>query len=295
MIGLDGSRMRGIWLSLLMSVLVCLLLPRPQRFTIQAQVINSFTKYPTASDYFAKDIPILKALAQSYYLEGVRTLAAKPGPAMEKLINSYKTYPSVYSYELLRWSYSMIGQPNAFENHPHFLPLTEKIRKQRAFYMQQCDLGAQEISAGNYQSAIAYFESILFYDVDKRTEANSMGSKDRKVHLELFEVYFNLAVAYRQLGQMEKAVDYNLHAIHLNPIHSKSILNIATIFQQNGVLEEAKKWYLRGINIHRAFKEVIDTLGYSFLPDDYLKFSSNLILTYFQMQDFNQVSYFKRE
>lgn len=280
-----------IWRQCTLSLLLVCFIISIKDFNIHAQLIHSFVNIPTSDLYGNNNAPILKALAKVYYSQGFKAIDTNPGFAMEKLISSYKLHPTIYTYEMLRWAYSMIGQATALDDNPNYLPLTDRIRKQRAYFLQQCDFGAQEVSAGNYDRAIEYFESILLFDVDNVANGHSNNEKsaEKIVSLELFEVYFNLAVAYRQLGMAEKAVDYNIHAINLNPIHSKSILNLATIFQQNGALDKAEEWYLRGINVHRAFKQLTNTLGYAFLPDDYLKFSSNLILTYFQMQEFNKV------
>ncbi|MCB0063331.1 MAG: O-antigen ligase family protein [Caldilineaceae bacterium] len=56
------------------------------------------------------------------------------------------------------------------------------------------------------------------------------------------QMYSFLGVAYARIGQLEKAIDANLHVLELQPNNIVAIRNLALLYRDNGQSEKALEW-----------------------------------------------------
>lgn len=104
-------------------------------------------------------------------------------------------------------------------------------------------LGFCQQAQGEYQAAIASFKKML--------------TVDNKIP----EIYFNLAVLYNQINDVEQAIDYYRKTLQLTPTFTMAHFNLAAVFQAQGQLANAALHYQQALAFQPDFIEALANLG----------------------------------
>lgn len=108
------------------------------------------------------------------------------------------------------------------------------------------NFGKALLNAGDYKRAIKAFEEVL--------------KRNRKWP----DAYYQMAIAYRSLGQLEKADDNLNKAILINPKYREAINERAHILEATGHLEEALKEYKKVIALFFSEFQFQDADAYNY-------------------------------
>jgi tetratricopeptide (TPR) repeat protein len=182
-------------------------------------------------------------------------------------------YPTLAALEHVNWLFSLQGKNDIIEDRPEQFPHDDSIKQQRHIIKDMIDQSAQLINLGAYQEAYRIYDHIIY----------DMG-------VQFFEVYFNLAILYVRQGNLLAAIDAYQQALAIHPLHTKSLLNLGTIYQQCAQFEMAVEVYQMIIFIRRVVDIVTGEQGYTFMSDFYVHARSNLALTLFQQRQYLEVS-----
>lgn len=75
------------------------------------------------------------------------------------------------------------------------------------------------------------------------TEAINIFDQALKINSNCSEAYLGLGIAYRQLNQLDKALESTLKALQYNPNYYKAYYNLGLIYEQQGNKKEALNAY----------------------------------------------------
>jgi tetratricopeptide (TPR) repeat protein len=104
------------------------------------------------------------------------------------------------------------------------------------------------------------------------------------------EIIFHKGLALHKLGYLIQAAEQYEWALRCNSIHTKSLLNLGSIYQKLHDFPKAIHKYSTGIKLLENYQQAIP--GYLFINDDYIKMKTNLALAYFQELSLLEVSSF---
>ena len=127
----------------------------------------------------------------------------------------------------------------------------------------------------DFGQAINYYDKILF-EVDSNC----------------VEALFHKGVSYQHSGNIQVAADMYYRAVQLCPIHTKAIINMATLHQRFGRVVDSIPFYLKGIAIIEGFSVSFPEKHIMEKNEEYFMFYSNIALAYMQMGNMDKVGYF---
>ncbi len=196
---------------------------------------------------------------------------------LKKAISSFHRsnllFPTIMGLEHSNWIFSLLGKNDFVDNASDQFPHDEATKQVRNRVRGLIDESAKLINIGAYQEALNIYDHIM-----------------KELHIEYFEVYFNLAVLQSRKGNILDAIDAYETAISIHPLHTKSILNLGTIYQQCSQFSLAIERYQTIIFIRKVADILTGEQGYTFMSDFYIDARSNLALTLFQQRQYLEVS-----
>ena len=139
-------------------------------------------------------------------------------------------------------------------------------------------IGKIYLKSGQIDKAIEIFEELLKFqpsmavmaynglsiaygingDLDKAIEA---GENSLKIDSEFRDTLSNLAINYERAGFVDKAIDMYNNYLKLDPYNAKINFDIGQLYSKKGDCHNAKKYWLRAIEIDGSFQLAKDALG----------------------------------
>jgi tetratricopeptide (TPR) repeat protein len=223
------------------------------------------------------DVAVVTAVSQSvaadHHGDAVHYAAVQIEQSFDHFYRSYSMFPTFIALETLRWLYGILGRDRQIEDSPETfpVPLTVLVAKERT--LAAINQISFELHRGDFSLASQLFATL-------RDEIPG----------EYFEFYFNFGVSRVKVGDWQGAIENYEYSLFLQPLHTKSLLNLASVYQQCGQFELAQETYQVGVFVRRVSDAVTAHWGYSFMSDDYIKMRSNLALTLFQQRRYVEVS-----
>lgn len=171
----------------------------------------------------------------------------------------YETYESVlYAY----WLASQLGIVSLEVQHQQFC-LRSSIIDVKDIIDKDNTLVVEVVNFGNDYEATQFIISNLLIKYPCH-----------------FDALFHAGVHAIRYNRIDQAISMYERALACNSIHTKSLLNLATIYQSFGEYDIAIDLYHKGIALESPFQSVLS--NHLFVSGEYISMRNNLPLAYFQ-------------
>ena len=174
---------------------------------------------------------------------------------------------AIYSYLLFELSEVLYIQQNV-------LPALYGYENYK-FVSENLNDGINAHKNFEFATAINYYEKIL-YTVDA----------------DCVEALFHKGVSYQHSGNIQAAADMYYRTVQLCPIHTKAIINMATLHHKFGRVVDSIPLYSKGIAVIESFSASFPEIHITKRNEEYFMLYSNMALAYMQMGNMDRVSYY---
>lgn len=189
---------------------------------------------------------------------GLTTIKDKPLFALDFLLHSYNHYPSLSALELAVSVLDNSGYPPEIGR---WVFEASSLNKEYKAYFTDLTNAIHSYRNGRLAESMA----ALVY-IQRMFACSS-------------EAFFHLGLVNQALGRVDEAIMYYHKAIQCNPIHTKTIVNMASLYQKSGQLRAAIDMYRDGIATLTVYRHVVP--GYVFLSSNEIFMRSNLAMAFF--------------
>eukprot|EP01039_Chlorochromonas_danica_P000772 gene772-837_t len=198
--------------------------------------------------------------ARKEFEAGCQALPHNWSVALAAFHRSLDLHPTLIAAEYVAWMLDLLGRKEEMD-----MVKTLYLRPSMSYSEseQLFNQGAALARQGENYAAIDYFIAGL--------DLNRVSA----------EGWFLLGASYHAVGQIVESVRCYQQASAVLSIHTTSMLNLATIYQQHGQLDLAIKFYMEIVTIARGSREMME--GYFFLQKDYVLASTNLAMAFYQL------------
>lgn len=208
---------------------------------------------------------ISRDISFSKFLRGLALLNDNPVKSYEYFRSSVVLYPTYLALENALVILELLGRNKSLVAIDAQEYLDRKLQNVRTLILR----GRQENTDGKFTNAVNFFDAVL---------------NEYPFHP---EALFLKASSLERLGEVDLAVQYCMRTLDINPIYTKALLNLGSIFQKYGQVEESAVVYKRGLFVYQQFAALQpDQL---IIHDEHIKMSANLGIAYFQKGIYREV------
>jgi tetratricopeptide (TPR) repeat protein len=205
--------------------------------------------------------PIVRQGSQILMEHGLKVMLQDPLEALELLRKSLELFPTsqcAHMLEFLKEFLNMTPDPI----HMDVLPIFQLMNDGIAAHYDR-----------DYQKAQAIYDKVLSLE---------------KCY---FNAIFHKGISFQHSGFIQEAADMYFRTTQLCPIHTKAILNLATLHQKFGDFRDSIPYYKQGIQIIESIDAKVPQLQIWTKREDYFMLYANLALAYMQSDELEEVTY----